>query len=831
MQPNNDISVLDWLKEKLKNPRELFKRTSPGIESPHKHIESLEVLETMAPASESPSTGDPDAGFSDAPTLERPPDLELDEQQHPGAHATRIKIVTDVPHGTTVHITLSADAQGNLSVLKRFAGKPARKASVAWDPAHSPDLKHFLGQFKTQVAFHPFKTFNLANWFDDLTHRLPILHNGLVFIILAMLAVYAADGAFRQAKSYTEPGLMPLLWAALLFSWATWVIHRAGAGLLADGPGAGGGGVTSNQRRKNAGVGLLIGAFILVFWVARDAADGDLAPGTMWMLIRWVLAMLMVSMAAWLLQENLPGEQNPGKTSKWPVVGMILILLLALGLRIWNVSSIPFTLGGDEGEQGTEILRILNGTLTNPFTTGWYSVPTFSFFFNTPTVALFGNTIFGLRLTWVLIGTLSVLTTYLLVKELKGTRLAILTSALVATYHYHIHYSRLGSMQVSDTLIVALTLLFIMRGYRRGNWLDWALAGVVAGIGQYFYAGGRLAVILVFFLALYLWVRDGFKITRANRAGLGVFLLALLVAGGPMFAYATRYPDTYNARTNQVGILQNGWLVNEAVKLGKTQGEILLDQFWRSALAFNAYPDRAVWYGLTEPLLDKLAGMLFLLGVASATLWSIRDRRLAPMVAWWWAAILTGGMLTDTTPSSQRLITTAVPTMFFVAWAIEHVIVLIQQRFSMRLALSFGVTITLLLSVISLNIYFNEYSPKRIYGGEHAMIGTMLSDHLLNDLGPQPQLFFFGAPRMFAAIGTMRYLTPDIPRIDVFEPLTAPFNPGPLPGGSTLLFVFLPERASELQWVQQTFPIGQLQEIYSPLDPNRVLYVMYTVQN
>lgn len=297
-----------------------------------------------------------------------------------------------------------------------------------------------------------------------------------------------------------------------------------------------------------------------------------------------------------------------------------------------------------------------------------------------------------------------------------------------------------------------------------------------------------------------------------------------------MFGYAINSPNQYNTRANQIGILQNGWLVNEANILEKSQGEVLLDQFWRASLAFNAYPDRTAWYGLEGPLLDQLAGVLFIPALISATLWSIRDRRLAPMVAWWWAAILTGGMLTDTTPSSQRLITASIPTMFFVAWAIEHFVTAIMQQFSKPFGLAAGILATLVLSLVSINLYFNDYTPQKIFGGEHAMIGTMIAEHVHKVLGEDTQIYFFGAPHMYGNIGTMRYLLPNISKIDIDTPLNSPFKPDSPPQAQTLLFVFVYERVEELEWVKKTYPDGDLRHVPNPINPDTTLYTTYTVK-
>lgn len=819
-----DISVLDWLKGKA--------RDLGGILRQQDRISSSGPTQPPTPAPEALASPASSVDFSARDIHENtPPEgsgqndidyihtekLPLGNLQAEDGYAARVNISADIPLGATLTITLRADRQGHVSIEKSPGQSPAahpgaiaQKKLISLPKVKLPDLS------------------GLATGFNTFLEKAPLLRNGLLFGVIAFILVLFADDELRLAREFSEAAVLPLLLGGALFTWATWVIHRNGPGLLDNTPGTEVVAGFANQQRQNIAMGLILAAIALTLWVSRDSVSGNSSLNTAWMLIRWLFGVLMVCFAAWLIQENARNATSP--RNKWLAIGVAAIVLLAFGLRIWQLDSIPYTLGGDEGEQGVEILRVLSGKLTNPFITGWYSVPTFSFFFNAPTVALFGNTNFGLRLTWVLVGTASVLVTYLLVKELKGTRLALFTAALVATYHYHIHYSRLGSNQISDTLLVGLTLFFLMRAYSRGKWLDWALAGTVAGIGQYFYAGGRLALILGLLLVAYLWVRDGFKIKRGKLVGVGIFIIAALVAGGPMFAYATNRPDDYNARANQIGILQSGWLVNETLRTGKPQAEILLDQFWRAALSFNAYPDRTGWYGLDAPLLDRLSGTLFILGIFSATLWSLHDRRLVPMAAWWWSAILTGGMLTDTTPSSQRLITTSIPAMFFVAWAIEHFVSAPGRRLPQIAAAMAGAAVVLLLSIISINIYFNEYTPQRLFAGEHAMIGTMVSEHVIEDLGPDTQIYFFGAPRMYGNIGTMRYLLADIPKIDVDEPLESRFDPDPLPEKRNLLFIFLPERLGELAWVQEAFPGGQIAETTSPTKPDKVLYITYTLQ-
>jgi 4-amino-4-deoxy-L-arabinose transferase-like glycosyltransferase len=477
-----------------------------------------------------------------------------------------------------------------------------------------------------------------------------------------------------------------------------------------------------------------------------------------------------------------------------------------------------------------EAFKVLDGTIRNPFSTGWLGVPTLSFYFNAPSIALFGNTIFALRLPWTLVGSVTILVTFLLVSRLKGPGLGLLTAALLATYHFHIHFSRLGSNQIADPLFVALALLLLYRGYDGRRPLDWAFCGVVVGLAQYSYAGARFTAIIVAACVLVLAVRDRLTGRRLQLGGALSLLGAALLTAAPMIQHALRFPADYNARLNHVGIVQSGWLAAEAIKRHQPAWQVLLDQAQRAALAFNVYPDRTMWYGSPRPLFDFVPAVLFLLGLGYATL-RLADVRLFPLVAWWWGAMFLGGALTESPPSSQRLVTLAVPAAFFVALALYRGAQLLFRaaggRDERRLALPLAVAVVLL-GVASVRWYFVEFTPLLLYGNPNAVVATALGHYAGDRLGPDWRIYLFGAPRLYAGFGSIPYLARGVEGVDVSAPLTAPPSPSLVQLDKHAAFVFLPERQRELDLVRQTFPGGELETVPSPLggDP---LYLIYRV--
>jgi hypothetical protein len=550
-------------------------------------------------------------------------------------------------------------------------------------------------------------------------------------------------------------------------------------------------------------------ATLLLWFAAIGCFLVGVAPGQDTKLLNWDLKKRVLDPQLWLV---------------------LLIVAAAFSLRIYNLETIPTMLGGDEASQGLEAIAVLEGRISNPFSTGWLGVPTMSFYFNAPGIALFGKTIFGLRFPWVLVGTATVLTTFLFVRRLQGTTLGLLTAGLLAAYHYHIHFSRLGSNQIADPLFITLALLFFYRGYDEDSLRDWALAGVVIGVSQYSYAGARFTGILVCALLLLLTLREGRAFWHHHGMGIAIMAGAALIASAPMLQYSILYPEAYNIRLNTVGIFQTSWLEDARRSTGDPDWKIFLNHFTQAALVFTAYPDKSSWYGSPKPLFDLIDGILFLLGLGIITL-RVWDRRLASMALWWWGTIIAGGFLTTGVPSVQRLVGMSVPSIFCVALALVMIArlagyVWLEQPIRFERLLTGGVG--LVIGIGSVAWYFFTFTPRDYYAGINTVTTTAMGNYARDKLGPDWRIYFLGPPFIYANEATIRYLAPDVESQDVIDTLVKPPDPASIAADKQAAFIALPARHDELLLIQQTFPGGSLEEIYWPIS-GQVLCEIYRV--
>jgi hypothetical protein len=411
-----------------------------------------------------------------------------------------------------------------------------------------------------------------------------------------------------------------------------------------------------------------------------------------------------------------------------------------------------------------------------------------------------------------------------------------------------VHYSRLGANNIWDPLFVVLVLWLVDRGVaawraqgraeNRAAAPCFLLAGLVMGLSVYFYTGARLLPALVALYLAFAWLKQRSEVLRwvtisdqspflppsSLAPYVALMALAFLITAGPMLRLALAQPDDWNARLNQVGIVQSGWLAREPGLTGKSTLHILAEQFLRAAGAFHVYPDRTVWYGAARPLLGFLAGILALLGMAGL-LARWRERGHFLVLAWFWAVIVTGGMLTESPPSSQRLVMAIPAVALLVATGLDQMVSLGSRLLKVRSVWTNVVLglVTLALGVGNVHYYFVEYSPARRYGGENGETATMMG-HYLRNLEGDAQVYLMGAPRLYWNFGSMAFLAPGVSGQDVL----GPFQAAPtLDGTRSAVFLFLPERASELDAIRRAFPRGLVREFHDRA--GRLRFVAYEV--
>jgi 4-amino-4-deoxy-L-arabinose transferase-like glycosyltransferase len=579
---------------------------------------------------------------------------------------------------------------------------------------------------------------------------------------------------------------------------------------------------------------------LLVGWLARQRPDTAGFADLLWLWIigvaLFLLTFILPTLASCNLQPATPNLQT---------YALAVLLVIALLVRTYDLAHIPANLGGDEGTQGVAALELVERPLGNPFSTGWYSVPTMSFLAYGLSMRVFGATVTGLRMLSALIGAATVLTTFLLARDLWGERVAWLSGIMLTVSHFHIHFSRLGSNQIFDGFFMTLALWLLVRGLRsrdngsisRGGShatgrLKFALTGATIGAGWYGYFGARLVGIVA---ACYLGWRAVVEHRFLARYGRDMLVMACaaLVVVAPLLLHYTAHPETMASRFNQVSIFASGWLAREQAITGRSAASLLLQQLWKSISAFNYTLDPTFWYRPQIPLLDFFSGILFIIGLV----WSMAENSAAHwrwpanglLLLWFWLAIILGWVLTENPPSSMRMTVIAPALAIFVSLGLNWLMELkdsLKSHVSHLTAYVLRFTLySLLLAIVFLNLYyyFLIYTPTRIYGNPNAEVATELGRYL-REQDDKAVAYFYGPPFMYWDFGTLRFLARDVEGVNV-PPVGEDDPPLPNPGQSAR-FIFLPERLDELETIRARYPRGEVNPVRSKAD-GRLLYVLY----
>lgn len=361
-----------------------------------------------------------------------------------------------------------------------------------------------------------------------------------------------------------------------------------------------------------------------------------------------------------------------GRWSGWQIGAVVIIIAVAIFVRLWRFDQFPFGTWYDEAENGLQALRILNQDDYYPLFVNSIHAPAHYLYL----IALFFNywevSTASIRLVSVVMGLLTVWAAYLAGRELFGRSLGLATAFVVAVARWNVNFSRIGMYNASTPLFELLAVAFLLRGLRRGRYLDYALAGLWLGLGLCFYAAFQLFIAMVlFFLALLALFQRGFL--RRTWQGILMLVVTVGLVTAPVALYAYTHPESYFERTKDTSIFADRtpvenlptWLENSCAQLASPWNERceriprLLDNARKHVLMFNYRGDPNGRHNLPgEPMLDNVLAALLALGVGLCLVRFWRPRALLLLL--WLGVMLLGGILSlgFEAPQSLRAIGT-----------------------------------------------------------------------------------------------------------------------------------------------------------------------------
>ncbi len=521
--------------------------------------------------------------------------------------------------------------------------------------------------------------------------------------------------------------------------------------------------------------------------------------------ILWFLSLVifLFSLSSWSDQSPKQitddGKSPPFHLENWLILG--LILAFSFWLRSYQLAIIPDDFHGDMASHGIQARDLLLGAEQNIFKFGWANIPMFGFLPAFFSMSIFGNNLYGLQMTSVIGGTISILAVYLLVWRLfDNHRLATITSVLVAINIPHLHFSRIAEY-IDPWPLGFLALFFLIDGIRSKGWLSFGLSGVLIGFSSLMYYSGRvIPIIITFFFLYFLFDKKSWIYKRPYS--ILILIMGIVLACGPAIINIFLNLEPFLSRSSQVFLFDPGVMLHLLNKYEvNSELKVILRQTQETLLMFNKVGDSSTQFGYRGPMFNSFVSPLLILGVGSALR---RKKEIGVVLTIIWIVLIMGlgSVLTVDAPAWPRLVGIIPAGALLAALAIEQLYNLVKNYTGHYVQRILLILFVLWIATIGWINWDHYYQSVKTNASSVAFLGRYIQQlpedvtvcgFLVDPPLNVREINFLGWPRKLVDF------SPDAPIEDLRSC-----------DGPSLVWVLKPEHTDRLQDLYHYWPEGEL---------------------
>ena len=417
------------------------------------------------------------------------------------------------------------------------------------------------------------------------------------------------------------------------------------------------------------------------------------------------------------------------RISPFDVAVIAALCLVSLLLRLPHLDTlIPFV-HGDEAACGI-YGRLFNSGQAPLLSIGWYGLPMLSYVIPGLGLQMFGDTLHGLRLTNVCLGTFGIVLTYLLGRELFGRRAALLAGAILTLAFLDIDLSRDGIHYIQAPTAITLSLYLLVRWLRRGGMVAPLLAGMSLTISLQVYFSARIVFPIVVVLLLFIALFDP-QLRRARLVGAAWIGLGFAIAVLPLIALFAANPGSFAERQDQVSLLKALTDQSALASLGysgQSTANILWTQIVATISTFYARGDASTQIGWGGSMVDTVSGLLLpfalVLCISRARRWPYA------LCLLWFFAVLAGGVLTIDPPWWPRLLAMLPAVALMLGVTLDVAATWLARRTGRPAAAVAGLAVALcMIAIGNARVMFVEYpaASQSVPRRESTIVGLFLA--------------------------------------------------------------------------------------------------------
>ena len=339
-------------------------------------------------------------------------------------------------------------------------------------------------------------------------------------------------------------------------------------------------------------------------------------------------------------------------------VGLLLALAVIVGLtRLYRLSDVPPGIINDEGANGVDALRVLQGEHAVFFAEKASGREPMAIYATALATRLLGPSLLAFHLPAALASSATVFVVFWLGQLLfgrdeeswklspwRGLTVAGVGAGLLAASIGQIFLARGGFRANFLPLILSLSLALLWWAWgqpnrRRITWFWIALAGACAGLLPYTYIPARVTPFIFLLLGLSFLIPfgpDSMRKARANWPKAVVFVAAAGLVAAPILIYFVMNPDDFFYRSQEISLSQD----RQRTPLGA-----FLKNVADYLLLFGFRGDRNLEYNFAgRPVLSPWVAPFFWVGVG-CSIWCWRRRPAYRLLLIWLGVMLLPAML------------------------------------------------------------------------------------------------------------------------------------------------------------------------------------------
>ncbi|KAA3664531.1 MAG: hypothetical protein DWQ04_05240 [Chloroflexi bacterium] len=323
----------------------------------------------------------------------------------------------------------------------------------------------------------------------------------------------------------------------------------------------------------------------------------------------------------------------------WHWVLLLLVLLTAVSLRLYNITSAPPGLTHDEADHGITALGILQGEGAIYFTIGHGREPLYDYV-TAAVMAVIGPTYLAGRLTAVFFSLISIVGLYAWTYRAFDRSTALLAAAGLAVSFWGVMAARQSLRSIT---LPALFVLALWIWWRRSEGqretvnnqratingqrftihnsqftIHYFLSGLLLGLTFYTYIPARIMWLLFPAIVVYLAIVDREQFKRMWKGTAVTLFIAFLIAL-PLIVFLLNNPEL------EVRIVE----LSDPLTAARNGDFFLLWENTKNSLRLFTVEGDMTWrYNIPgKPLLPLVQGTLFYMGLLLAGWWAIRPLR------------------------------------------------------------------------------------------------------------------------------------------------------------------------------------------------------------